>query len=107
MSSKENKSIMTNRLLCGVMDTIEIPKRGTVIIPDRPIPLLIHFDIFVAPVTIKYPDGKQAVYKISFLWGFDVPDFFILIPHTEKREIPLGSELWVGEETYNFLQNDM
>lgn len=102
-----NTAMLTNRLLCGVIDTLEIPKRGTVIIPDRPIPLLTRFSTFIAPVTIIHPDGNQVVYEISFLWGFDTPDFFILIPHIEKTEIPLGSELWVGEETYNFLQNDI
>lgn len=85
------------RLLFRVEETINVPGRGVVLLPElRP----IEQERFSVgdPLVLKYPSGVEEMVRIGgleFLKHLDSKcELVVMLSQKSKDDIPIGTEVW-------------
>ncbi len=90
-------------LLSKVEDVFEIQNIGYVLVPGIPVETSHKSNIKDGDeLELRFPDGKRKVTKVASLSTLcrtpEQPPIPIALPREfSKKDIPLGTELWVDE----------
>ncbi len=92
---------------------VEDTESSLVLVPALPLPDKVNKPIR-GTIIIKTKGGvqKEVVADISLSYfenenGDLYPNYVVTIPHGKSSEVPIGSEVWIGEQFDNRLKSNV